>query len=61
VGGRADLAKFGEATDVMTGGPDEGIRPRHGLRITLLTLAVTILLLGATVACAFGYHLVASG
>ncbi|HUN36305.1 MAG TPA: hypothetical protein VMU95_30280 [Trebonia sp.] len=55
------MAKFGEATDVMTGGPDEGIRPRHGLRITLLTLAVTILLLGATVACAFGYHLVASG
>jgi hypothetical protein len=50
-----------EAADVMAASLEGGIRERQGLRITLLSLAATILLLGAAVAGTFGYLMLASG
>jgi hypothetical protein len=61
VGGRADVADLSGAADVMAARPGGGIRQRQGLRITLLSLAAAILLLGAAVAGTFGYHMLASG
>ena len=37
------------------------VRRRRGLRIVLLSLATAILLLGAVIAAAFGYHAISSG
>ena len=37
------------------------VRSRRGLRIVLLSLATAILLLGAAIAAAFGYHAISSG
>ena len=61
MGGRADLADLGDAADVAAARQEGGIRQRPRLRITLLSLAVAILVFGAAVACAFGYHMLARG
>jgi hypothetical protein len=61
VGERADLVDLSEAVGVMAAGLEGGIRERRGLRITLLSLAAAILLLGVAVAGVFGYLMAASG
>ena len=61
MGGRADVVEVDGAADLMAARPAGGIRQRHGLRITLLSLAVAILLLGAAIAGSFGYHMLAGG
>jgi hypothetical protein len=61
VGERTNLMDRGDPVDVLPAGLQGGIRERRGLRITLLSLAATILLLGAAVAGAFGYLMLASG
>ncbi len=59
---RAELADLSAAVDVMAARQEAGIRQRRGLRITLLSLAAAILLLGAAVAGAFfGYLMLTSG
>jgi hypothetical protein len=59
VGERADLAQLRGAVDAVAARLEGGIRQRRGLRITLLSLAVAIILLGAAVAGAFGYLMLA--
>jgi hypothetical protein len=61
VGERADLLDVSGAVGVRAARPGGGIGERPGLRMTLLSLAVAILVLGAAVAGAFGYHLLGSG
>jgi len=61
VGGRADVVDLGGVGDVVAARAEAGIRQRPGLRVTLLSVAVAILLLGAAVAGTFGYHMLAGG
>jgi hypothetical protein len=61
VGNGGDLVESGRAVDVMAATAGGVIRERRGLRITLLSLAAAILLLGAVVAGAFCYLMLASG
>jgi hypothetical protein len=61
MGERADVADLSRAVDLMDTGPRGGIRDRRGLRVTLLSLAAAVLLLGAAVAAAFGYLMLAGG
>jgi hypothetical protein len=61
MGERADVADISGAVEVMAARPERGIRQRRGLRITLLSLAAAILLLGAAVAGVFSYHVLSSG
>lgn len=61
MGNGGDLVECGRAVDVMATTAEGGIRVRRGLRITLLSLAAAILLLGAAVAGAFCYLMLASG
>jgi hypothetical protein len=39
--------------------PSSAVRDRRGVRIALLSAATAILLLGATVACVYGYAAIA--
>jgi hypothetical protein len=61
MGERADLMDLSPAAGVLAAEPAGGIRGRRGLRVTLLSLAAVILLLGATVAGTFGYLMLARG
>ena len=55
------LEGMGGPAGAMAGITAAGIRGRRGLRVALLSLAVTILLLGAAIAGVFGYHAVSGG
>lgn len=55
---QADAGGAAGALSATTGPP---IRVRRGLRITLLSLAAAILLLGATAACVYGYITIRHG
>ena len=55
------LRDLGGSTEVAARAAKPGIRGRRGLRIALLSLAATILLLGAAIAGIFGYRAVNGG
>ncbi len=55
------LRDLGESAEVTARAAKPGIRGRRGLRIALLSLAATILLLGAAIAGIFGYRAMNSG
>jgi hypothetical protein len=61
MGERADLVDLSPAIGVLAAAPAGGIRQRRGLRVTLLSLAAVVLLLGATVAGGFCYLMLARG
>jgi len=58
---QTDVIDLGEAVDTMAASLGRGIRQRRALRVTLLSLAATILLLGAAVALTFCYLMLTSG
>lgn len=58
---RVDVVDLRGVADGLAARPEGGIRQRRGLRLTLLSVAAVILLLGVAVAGNFCYLMLAGG